>query len=132
MGLCNTGKSHCRKGLVGKTYIQQHRNNDAEARNVQSCFHSFPTQTFTCSKMYSQKAGRHSIAIIDKVAMGLHDKQATLFRNTAHQGPRQGCFVRFGISQESFVAFSKEVWSILPGPYAPCLSRLSNTSLPLL
>lgn len=27
---------------------------------------------------------------------------------------------------------SKEVWSILPGPHASCLSQLSNTSLPLL
>lgn len=39
-------------------------------------------------------------------------------------------FVIFGISLKSFVAFSKEVWSILPGPYTPCLSQLSDTSLP--
>lgn len=39
-------------------------------------------------------------------------------------------FVIFGVSLKSFVAFSKEVWSILPGPYTPCLSQLSDTSLP--
>jgi len=27
------------------------------------------------------------------------------------------------------MAFSKEVWSILPGPYTPCLSRFSNACL---
>lgn len=46
--------------------------------------------------------------------------------------PQQSCFFSFGISQESFMTFSKEVWSILPSPCAPCLSQLSNTSLPLL
>lgn len=68
------------QSLTGKAYVQQHRNNDAEARSTQCHFHSFPTQTFTCSKTCSRKAGRHSMAI----AMGQHNKQAMLFRKTAY------------------------------------------------
>lgn len=125
MGLCNTWKPHCSKvsrarptyNSIGITMQRQ------EAHSAIS----------TASPHKPLLVVKHVLERLEDTAWlsvikWLWDS-TTSRQCSSEKRLMTHSFVIFGISLKSFVAFSKEVWSILPGPYTPCLSQLSDTSL---
>lgn len=132
MVLCNTGKPHCRKASWARpTYnsigIMMQRQEACSAVSIAS-----PHKPLLVVKRVLKRLASTAWLSLIKWPWGSTvSRQCSLETRLTHD-PWQSHFVIFGISQESFMAFSKEVWSISPGPYALCLSRFSDISLPLL
>lgn len=125
MFLCNTGKPHCRKASWARTAynstgITMQRKAASSVVSI-----AFPHKPFPVVKLVLKRLEGTAWLWGSMISMQCSSETWLI------HDPWQSHFVIFGISPESFMAFSKDVWSILHDPHTSCLSRLRDTFHPL-